>query len=265
MRFALGIEYDGTAFNGWQTQRDGRSVQAELERALSRVADHPVSVTAAGRTDTGVHAVGQVVHFDTEADRPERAWTLGVNTALPPDIAVRWARRAPEDFHARYSARERSYQYSIFNAPLRSALLRHRAWWVRRPLGADAMAAAARCLVGEHDFSAFRAAECQAKTAIRKIVRLDVRQAGAILRIDVTANAFLHHMVRNIVGTLAVVGRGEADAAWVGEVLAARDRRRAGMTAPAAGLCLVRVDYGVLLLQPAPDMALATHPTRETE
>jgi tRNA pseudouridine38-40 synthase len=211
-----------------------------------------------------VHAVGQVIHFDTDAERPERAWTMGVNTALPPDIAVRWVRRAPPEFHARYSARGRSYRYCIFNAPLRSALLRHRVWWVRRPLNADAMAAAAGCLVGEHDFSAFRAAECQARTATREVARLDVQRAGVFLRIDVTANAFLHHMVRNIVGTLAVVGRGEADVSWVREVLAARDRRRAGMTAPAGGLCLVRVDYGELLPQPDADLPLVTPSANET-
>jgi tRNA pseudouridine38-40 synthase len=250
MRLVLGIEYDGTSFSGWQTQRHGRSVQATLEAALARVADRPVAVTAAGRTDAGVHAIGQVVHFDTDADRPERAWTMGVNTALPPDVAVRWARTAPEGFHARHSARSRSYQYCILNGPLRSALLRDRAWWVRRRLDEGAMAEAGQYLLGEHDFSAFRAAECQARTASRLLTRLEVRREGAIIRVDVSANAFLHHMVRNIVGTLAVVGRGEADPAWVGDVLAGRDRRRAGMTAPAAGLFLVRVDYGEMLPQP---------------
>lgn len=250
MRWVLGVEYDGTAFNGWQSQRDGRSVQDALEAALSRIANRPVRVTAAGRTDSGVHATGQVVHFDTDAERPSRAWTLGVNTALPADVSVRWARPAPDGFHARYGARSRRYQYCILNGPLRSALLRDRVWWVRRPLDAPAMAEAGRCLLGEHDFSAFRAAECQARTATRRITDLDVRRAGPLLRIDVTANAFLHHMVRNIVGTLAVVGRGEADAAWLAGILAGRDRRRAGMTAPAAGLYLVRVDYGGLLGQP---------------
>lgn len=252
MRRVLGIEYDGTAFNGWQVQQDGRSVQGCLEEALSAVADRPVKATAAGRTDTGVHAVGQVVHFDTDAARPDRAWTLGVNAALPADVAVRWVRAAPDGFHARYAARARSYRYCILNGPLRSALLRHRAWWVRRPLDAAAMTRAGEALVGEHDFSAFRAAECQARTASRNLTHLEVRRDGDLLTVDVSANAFLHHMVRNIVGTLAVVGRGEAEPDWVAEVLAGRDRREGGMTAPAAGLYLLRVDYGGLLSQPTP-------------
>jgi tRNA pseudouridine38-40 synthase len=265
MRVVLGIEYDGTDFYGWQMQKDGRSVQSCLDEALSAVADTPIRVTGAGRTDTGVHATGQVAHFDTEVERPDRAWTLGVNTALPPDIVVRWVRRAPPDFHARYSARRRSYQFCIFNGPIRSALLRHRTWWVRRPLDADAMHAAAQALVGEHDFSAFRASQCQAHSAVRSLERLTVRRDGPLIRIDVTANAFLHHMVRNIAGTLAMVGRGEAGPGWVESVLAGRDRRKAGMTAPPSGLCLTRVDYGGVLGQPPAVAPLAMGIASETE
>jgi len=265
MRVVLGIEYDGTDFYGWQMQKDGRSVQACLDQALSRIADAPIRVTGAGRTDTGVHATGQVAHFDTEVERPDRAWTLGVNTVLPPDVTVRWVRRAPPEFHARYSARRRSYQFCILNGPIRSALLRNRTWWARRALDADAMHAAAQMLVGKHDFSAFRASGCQAHSAVRSVERLTVRRDGPLIRIDVTANAFLHHMVRNIVGTLAVVGRGDAQPDWVRSVLAGGDRRKAGMTAPAAGLCLTRVDYGGVLGQPPAAAAGPMETSSETE
>ena len=244
MRIALGIEYDGTAFFGWQIQKDDPSVQACLEKALSSVADHRVRVVCAGRTDTGVHALGQVVHFDTDSKRPERAWTLGVNSELPRDVTVRWARPVDDDFHARYSARARSYSYLIFNTPIRSALLRDRAWWVRRALDVESMQRAGALLVGKHDFSSFRAAGCQAGTPIRDVTRLDVRRLDDnMIRLDITANAFLHHMVRNIAGTLAVVGRGEKEDSWLTEVLEARNRSESGVTAPPGGLYLVHVDY----------------------
>ncbi|MGB5623261.1 MAG: tRNA pseudouridine(38-40) synthase TruA, partial [Gammaproteobacteria bacterium] len=219
MRLVLGIEYDGAAFSGWQSQIGARTVQGSLEQAVSEVADHPVSLVCAGRTDAGVHAAEQIVHFDTGQQRPERAWTLGVNSNLPGDVNVVWVREAPPGFHARFSARARSYRFWIFNSPLRSALLRHRAWWVRRPLDVSPMQRAAACLLGEHDFSAFRAAECQAKSAVRTVSAISVAREGSLLRVDITANAFLHHMVRNIVGTLVVVGRGDADATWVERVL----------------------------------------------
>lgn len=243
MRRVLGIEYDGTAFSGWQSQEGARTVQGVLERAVSEVADHPVKLVCAGRTDAGVHAVGQVVHFDSGQQRPDRAWTMGVNSNLPGDVNVVWMRPAPDGFHARFSACSRSYRFWIFNSPLRSALLRNRAWWVRRPLDLAPMQEAATVLLGKHDFSAFRAAECQAKTAVRTVSHLSVAREGALIRFDVSANAFLHHMVRNIVGTLVVVGRGDAGPGWVEQVLHGADRRHAGATAAACGLYLMGVEY----------------------
>ena len=255
MRRVLGIEYEGTAFSGWQSQAGARTVQGVLERAVSEVADHPVKIVCAGRTDAGVHAVEQVVHFDTGRQRPDRAWTMGVNSNLPGDVNVVWMRPAPTGFHARFSACSRSYRFWIFNSPLRSALLRYRAWWVRRPLDLAPMQEAAAALLGEHDFSAFRAAECQAKTAVRTISHISVARAGALIRFDVSANAFLHHMVRNIVGTLVVVGRGDAGPEWVEQVLRGADRRHAGATAAACGLYLMRVEYPDFTARPgrAPD------------
>jgi tRNA pseudouridine38-40 synthase len=247
----MGVEYDGAGLVGWQSQKDGPSVQDALERALASVADHPVQVVGAGRTDAGVHATGQVAHFDTTAERNPRAWVLGANTQLPGGISLRWAREAPPEFHARFSAVARSYSYLLLNRDSRPALWRQRAWWVHRPLDAELMHSAGQALLGEHDFSAFRAAQCQSRTPIRRIERLSVLRRGDFLRLDVTANAFLHHMVRNIVGTLAAVGRGDQPPAWVGAVLAGRDRCRGGATAPAEGLYLVRIDYGALLPTPA--------------
>lgn len=242
-RIALGLEYDGTAYNGWQTQPHAPSIQDRVDAALSQVADHAVACVAAGRTDTGVHARGQVVHFDSPARRGARAWILGLNSLLPDDIAAQWVREVPADFHARYSAIRRWYRYRVLNQPLRSPLERHRAWWVHRPLDLAAMQAAASELLGEHDFSAFRAAACQSRTAVRALYRLDLQRHGPVIHIDCEANAFLHHMVRNIVGTLVRVGRGERDPGWVRRLLAARDRRLSGMTAPACGLTLMAVRY----------------------
>ena len=244
MRIALGIEYDGTAYNGWQRQKSGIGVQEVVEAALARVADHPLEVTCAGRTDTGVHASGQVVHFDTEAERSERGWVLGANSNLPPDVSVSWAQEVSEsDFHARYSATSRSYRYVILNRFARSALSRNRAWWVHRPLDEARMLAAGQALVGEHDFSAFRAAGCQAKSTSRNVLSLDVSRTGDLVVIDITANAFLQHMVRNITGVLAEIGSGDREPDWAREVLESRDRTRGGVAAPPQGLTLVSVAY----------------------
>jgi len=250
-RIAVGLEYDGSAFAGWQSQPGLRTVQALAEQALSRIAAEPLSLTCAGRTDAGVHALAQVAHFDTHAERTPRSWVLGANSELPPDVSVRWAQVVPEHFHARYSAEARTYRYLILNRPARSALQRERAAWVHRPLDVAAMAAAARHLEGEHDFSAFRAAECQAKSPVRRLESLRVERSGERVWIEATANAFLHHMVRNLVGVLLSIGRGEAAPAWAAEVLAGRDRTQAAATAPAHGLYLWRVRYPQAFALPA--------------
>lgn len=243
MRIAIGIEYDGTAYNGWQRQKSGVGIQERVEEAVSEVADEPVEVVCAGRTDTGVHASGQVAHFDTDAERRRRGWLLGVNSILPADISLRWVAPVPDDFHARYSATARSYRYRILNRLVRSALDRHRAWWLHQPLDAERMHAAAQRLVGEHDFSAFRAAGCQASSPNREVKRVTVARHGDAVVVDITANAFLQHMVRNVTGSLVEIGTGERPAAWLGEVLESRDRRRGGVAAPPHGLTLVHVDY----------------------
>jgi len=243
MRIALGIEYDGSRFSGWQRQAHAVGVQQVLEEAVSKVADHPVELVCAGRTDAGVHATAQVVHFDTESVRSPRAWVLGTTCNLPPAVCVNWAQPVGEDFHARFSATGRRYRYVILNRPVRPALLHGRVCWEHGPLDAARMAAAAVCLHGEHDFSSFRAQGCQAKHPRREIQALDVRREGEFIYLDVAANAFLHHMVRNIAGTLLAVGRGERPVDWVAEVLSARDRTAGGVTAPAGGLYLVQVRY----------------------
>lgn len=243
MRIAIGIEYDGTAYNGWQRQRSGRGVQAVLERAVTTVADHDVEVHAAGRTDTGVHASGQVAHFDTDSVRSERGWLLGINSNLPDDVSVGWVRPVDDGFHARFSATERHYRYVILNRLVRSALLRDRVWWLHTELDTARMQAAGQHLLGEHDFSTFRAAGCQARTAVRNLRSIDVCRAGDFVTVDVRADAFLQRMVRNIVGTLVAVGTGERDVDWVSGLLAAQDRTLAGIAAPAQGLTLVGVTY----------------------
>lgn len=243
MRIALGVEYDGADFCGWQRQRSGRTVQGCLEQALSKVADHELNTVCAGRTDTGVHATGQVVHIDSHAKRDAKAWIRGTNANLPEDIRIQWATAVDADFHARFSARRRHYRYAILNTACPPALLRRRTCWEFLVLDEARMAEAARHLLGEHDFTSFRAAACQARHPVRTIYRLDVVRHGNFLFIDVVANAFLHHMVRCIAGVLIRVGRGEAAPGWVAEVLAARDRTLSGVTAPAPGLYLVAVRY----------------------
>ena len=242
-RIALGIEYDGSRFHGWQAQPGVRSVQGELMRALSGIADEPLRLQCAGRTDRGVHALGQVVHFDTRARREARAWLLGGNSRLPDDIAITWVREVDETFHARFSATARTYRYVIDLRPNRPALLRNQVAWHRWPLEVERMRRAARHLVGEHDFSAYRAAGCQARHAVRRIHHLEVSRQGRFVHIDIEANAFLHHMVRNIAGVLMEIGRGERPESWTAELLELRDRTAAGITAPAAGLYLVSVTY----------------------
>lgn len=250
-RIALGLEYDGRAFAGWQAQATAQGVQSAVERALGKVADHPVEVMAAGRTDAGVHAAMQVVHYDSDAVRSERAWVLGANTHLSGTVSALWAREVPEGFHARYSALSRSYRYVILNRAARTSLERERVCWIREPLNAVLMHEAARHFIGEHDFSSLRAAECQSRTPMRRVYRIAVTRCGDYVMIDVTANAFLHHMVRNITGVLLAVGRGKQGVDWPLQVLAARDRRSAGITAPAAGLYLVGVQYAVSLALPS--------------
>ena len=243
MRIALGVEYDGSRFCGWQTQPQACAVQDALERALVQVAGEPVATICAGRTDAGVHALAQVVHFDTSADRPESAWVRGVNALLPPACAVHWSRPVAPEFHARYSATSRCYRYVLLNHRVRPAVDETRVGWFHLPLDLDAMRRAARMLVGEHDFSAFRSSECQARSPMRTLTRLDVERRGTYVIFDVCGNAFLHHMVRNIVGCLVYVGKGKYPPEWVGEVLDGRDRARAAPTFEAAGLYLSRVAY----------------------
>ncbi len=239
MRLALGIEYDGTDFLGWQRLSHGPTVQASMEKALSRVADHPVNVVCAGRTDSGVHAHCQVAHFDTRAERSMRGWALGTSSELPRGISVIWARPVADSFHARHQARGRRYRYIILNRMVRPALEARHVTWERHPLDAMRMHAAAQALIGEHDFSAFRAIACQAPHARRDVRRVEVTRDGDHVCVDIEANAFLHHMVRNIVGSLLPVGRGERKPAWVGELLHGGDRSVAGPTAPSTGLSFV--------------------------
>ncbi|MFW5926792.1 MAG: tRNA pseudouridine(38-40) synthase TruA [Wenzhouxiangella sp.] len=243
MRLAAGVEYDGSAFYGWQRQRQSPTVQECLEDALSKVADRPVKVHCAGRTDTGVHAVCQVVHFDTPAERTQRSWVLGSNTHLPEGISVLWVQPVDEGFHARFSARRRRYRYRILNRWVRPAIDHRRVAWIRQPLAAARMHESAQALVGEHDFSSFRAVGCQASSPVRSIDRIAVERRDDEIVLEVRANAFVYHMVRNIAGTLIPIGSGERPVDWTASVLAARDRTVAGITAPAQGLYFLGPEY----------------------
>lgn len=256
MRIALGLEYDGTAFCGWQTQPDGCSVQDSLERALSEVAGKNIETVCAGRTDAGVHAQAQVVHFDVEVERAPSAWIRGGNALLSDAIAVNWARAVSADFHARFSATGRRYVYWLLNRAQRPGLLRGRVGWFYRHLDERAMRQAAQCLIGSHDFSAFRAAECQAKTPVKTLRQVEICRRGDLVRFEFAADAFLRHMVRNIVGSLVYVGSGRQPAAWISEVLESRNRNRAAPTFAASGLYLAAVEYDASWGLPShPDIA----------
>jgi tRNA pseudouridine38-40 synthase len=250
MRLAVGVEYDGTGYAGWQTQQSARSVQQVAEAAFSTIAAESVSLICAGRTDAGVHARWQVAHFDTNASRPLRAWLLGANSELPPDVSISWVRPVPMHFHARYSAEARTYRYLILNRGTRSAFAANRAACIFRPLDHERMAEAAAILCGVHDFSAFRSAECQARSPVRRMERITVARQGEWVIIEATANAYLHHMMRNIAGLLIAIGRGYAPPVWAREVLDGRDRKRNAATAPAEGLYFWGVRYAAAFALP---------------
>jgi tRNA pseudouridine38-40 synthase len=251
-RLAALVEYDGTDFAGWQSQAHAANLQDAVEQALAFVAGAAVRATCAGRTDAGVHAVGQVIHFDTEAARTPRAWILGANTRLPPTIALQWAGEVASEFHARHSAVRRTYRYYILNSSARSALQRLRSAWIPRALDAEAMHRAAQALIGELDFSAFRSVECQSKSCKRRVERIDVKRDGDWVWMEISANAYLHHMVRNIAGTLMDAQRAPDPEDFMRRILESRDRRQAGVTAPASGLYLWQVEYPAPFGIPAP-------------
>jgi tRNA pseudouridine38-40 synthase len=264
-RLACRVEYNGSRFNGWQSQAlEGVvAIQDVLQEGLSAVAATSIRVQCAGRTDTGVHAFSQLIHFDTPVARSCKAWVVGGNASLPHDIRLHWATPVNDEFHARFSALARCYRYIIANTPIRPALMQGQVTWHRRPLDESSMHNAAQVLLGEQDFSAFRAASCQSRTPMRNVHRIDVARRGDLVVIDIKANAFLHHMVRNITGALLAVGDGRRPPTWIAELLSGRDRSVAAETAPADGLYLVEVEYpaqfglpptpyGPLLLGPAP-------------
>ena len=243
MRYALGIEYDGAGFCGWQWQNHSPSVQQCVEKAIEVVANHPLRVICAGRTDTGVHARGQVIHFDSPSERSERQWVLGINSNLPKTVRVLWVRAVDDSFHARFGAFSRTYQYSILNRNVSPAIGVSYFGWCRDELDEFRMHEAARILLGKHDFSAFRSAGCSAQHAIREVKEITVSRQGEIVKIDITANAFLYHMVRNITGSLITVGTGEKTAQWFADVFQGCDRKLAGVTAESQGLCFLSVRY----------------------
>lgn len=248
-RIVLGVQYDGLPWLGWQSQPSGMTVQDTLEKALQEIALHPIKVSCAGRTDAGVHALEQIVHFDTETIRPLSSWVRGVNAHLPESIAVQWAAEVPGpgenvvDFHSRYSAMARTYHYVLYNHPVRSPLFSGRAGWVFRPLDENKMGEASQYLLGEHDFSAFRATSCQAKSPVKQMHEISVKRSGNFIVTTLRANAFLHHMVRNIIGSLIVVGVGNREPQWIGEILSAKNRAFAAPTFMPDGLYLAKVEY----------------------
>lgn len=243
-RWAACVEYDGRGFSGWQQQKHGeRTVQEEVQKALSSVANEPIAIVCAGRTDTGVSGLGQIIHFDTPVPRPASAWLKGGNANLPMDVNLKWVSEAPDQFHARFSAQARSYRYQIYNAPVRSALMhRHTTHW-RYPLDAEKMHAAAQKLLGEHNFNSFRSVHCQAHSPVRAVHAVAVERSGDLITLTITANAFLQHMVRNIVGVLIEIGQARRQSDWIDELFELQDRRAAGVTAPPEGLCFMHVDY----------------------
>ena len=242
-RIALGIRYDGNPYHGWQIQEELNTVQSAVERALSAVANHPISVVCAGRTDAGVHATAQVVHFDTDAQRSDYSWVFGANSNLPHNISVLWAKTVSQDFHARYSATARRYRYILYNHEIRPGILKEAVGWYYRPLDERRMREAANYLIGESDFSSFRGADCQAHSPIRTIYQIEIFRIGRMVVIEIQANAFLLHMVRNIVGVLVTIGSGSREPSWAKTVLEARDRRQGGVTISPHGLYLVEVSY----------------------
>lgn len=243
MRIALGISYDGTPFCGWQSQPNGCGIQDALEAAIASIAGHAIRIHAAGRTDTGVHAYGQVVHFDTETVRPISAWVRGVNAHLPATVRVEWAKQVDEEFHARFSAFRRSYQYLLYNSPVASSIMATKAGWFHLPLNVAAMAEGASYLLGEHDFSAFRASECQAKSPVRTMLQSEVHASGKYIVFNFSANAFLQHQVRNMVGALVYVGKGAQKPGYIQELLQQRDRTLSPPTFSPCGLYLTNVGY----------------------
>jgi tRNA pseudouridine38-40 synthase len=253
-RIALGVQYDGAAFGGWQVQPHGNTVQNVLERALAEFAQTPVHTVVAGRTDAGVHGIGQVVHFDTELERADVSWVRGTNAFLPKTVSVQWSKPMPDEFHARFSAFERTYYYLLYVNPVRSPMLATRAGWVHTPLDVDAMRTAAAYLIGEHDFSSLRSSQCQSKTPVKHLYQIDVKQQGDFIHFRFRANAFLHHMVRNLMGCLVSIGRGTHPPEWMAEVLAARSRERAAPTFMPDGLYLAQVGYPDQFAVPAPQI-----------
>lgn len=243
MKIALGIEYNGHGFHGWQQQGHCETVQGALEHALSRIANQPITLFCAGRTDAGVHAIGQVAHFETNVIRDLRAWCQGTNSHLPEGIAVKWVQSVDNHFHARFSAVSRRYRYIIYNHPARPALLAHRVTWNYDVLNLATMQAAGQYLIGEHDFSSFRSSACESKSPMREVQSFSVYRQGDFIIIEIQANAFLHHMVRNIVGVIIRIGRGLKEPEWMQELLLIKDRKQAAETAPASGLYLIRVEY----------------------